>query len=94
MEDIIHTTHRPPERPPHCLRCGEPLVQAKRGRPRKFCSGVCCSAAWLDGHPPAPHEVPQSCVFCGIPLIQPRVGRPRRFCSITCRSRQYIESIC
>ena len=33
-------------RPTHCLSCGQPLTQQKRGRPRLYCSSACRAKAY------------------------------------------------
>lgn len=41
---------------PACQKCGKPLEQLRRGRPRRYCSDACRSAAQRDRGRPAADE--------------------------------------
>jgi len=73
-----------------CPNCGMPVVQPKRGRPKKFCSDQ-CRFQWKNRHPkPENWKTTRTavCPVCGKEYLAFReYTKPRKFCSRTCANR-------
>lgn len=65
-----------------CDQCGERFPQARRGRPRRFCS-IPCHSKWHQARRPSERQSgSRPCVFCGYTFLAGNAGH--RFCSTTC----------
>ena len=73
-----------------CPNCGAAIVQAPRGRRKKFCSDE-CRFQWKNKHP-KPENWKSSrtaiCPMCGKPFMASReYTKQRKYCSRACANR-------
>ena len=73
-----------------CPCCGGEITQTRRGRPRRFCSELCCRKWWA-AHPEAIRQSPQAqhhlkCVYCGKDFIVYSNTR-QKYCTHNCYIR-------